>query len=103
MSVLACRYTHGLSILCYTATGATGMPLSAYSLEYGTALLMNLCLRQRGKESAYSSEVDILEVLSDYLEVEDEQVNTLVQCCVDQLWELTLRECCGYRDAGAAV
>ena len=50
--------------------------LCDYSLEYMTALLMNLSLRSSGKNQCES--LDILTVLNDLLEHENMQVRTHV-------------------------
>ncbi len=52
--------------------------LSDYSVEYATAMLMNLCLRRDGKLAAASPSLNLLEVLADYLENDNEQVRTYV-------------------------
>ena len=48
--------------------------LSQYSVEYGTALLMNLSLRTAGKGKCTDEELDILNVLSTLMEHESMQV-----------------------------
>ena len=50
--------------------------LGDYSIEYGTALLMNLSLRTAGK--LHAEKVPILEVLNNLLETENTQVRTYV-------------------------
>ena len=54
--------------------------LSDYSMEYATALLMNLSLRQSGKDECekLSSEINILKVLTDLMEHENQYVSTHV-------------------------
>jgi len=52
--------------------------LSQYSVEYGTALLMNLALRSAGKQKCTDESLDILNVLSQLMEHESEQVRTYV-------------------------
>jgi hypothetical protein len=52
--------------------------LSNYSLEYSTALLMNLSLRTAGKMKCAKSEVPVLQTLTDLLEHENERVTTFV-------------------------
>jgi hypothetical protein len=52
--------------------------LSQYSVEYGTALLMNLSLRTAGKSKCTDPEMDILVVLSQLTEHESLQVRTYV-------------------------
>ena len=52
--------------------------ISYYSLEYATALLMNLSLRTLGKDKIQSSSIDLLHVLNHLLEHENTQVRTYV-------------------------
>lgn len=54
--------------------------LSDYTTEYATALLMNLCLRTRGKDVCEQllSKVNILKVLTDMMEHDNLQVRTHV-------------------------
>jgi hypothetical protein len=52
--------------------------LTAYSVQYGTALLMNLSLRTAGKSKCAESELDILNVLSQLMEHESMQVRTYI-------------------------
>ena len=56
--------------------------LSDYSMEYATALLMNLSLRNRGKDEceklATEQQVNVLKVLSDMMEHDNLQVRTHV-------------------------
>ena len=69
-------------------------PLSEYTVEYTTALLMNLCLRRPGKLKAAASRVGVLRVLVDYLASDDEQVRTYVNgtlYCVLSLPALKVR------------
>ncbi|GMI60032.1 hypothetical protein ScalyP_jg458 [Parmales sp. scaly parma] len=56
-----------------------------YSLEYITALLMNLCLRTRGKEAAESAKPDLLSTLTSLLESENVQVRNYVNGTVYSL------------------
>ena len=56
-------------------------PLSDYSLEYATALLMNLSLRSRGKticENLHKQGISLIKVLSDLMEHDNLQVRTHV-------------------------
>lgn len=56
-------------------------PLSDYSLEYATALLMNLSLRSRGKticENLHRKGISLIKVLSDLMEHDNLQVRTHV-------------------------
>ena len=55
-----------------------GESVSAYSLEYATALLMNLSLRTLGKDNIERSAQDVLPVLHQLLEHADPQVRTYV-------------------------
>lgn len=52
--------------------------ISYYSLEYATALLMNLSLRTLGKDKIQNSHIDLLLVLNHLLEHENTQVRTYV-------------------------
>ena len=54
--------------------------LSDYSLEYATALLMNLSLRKSGKDECekLAPELNILKVLTDMMEHENQYVSTHV-------------------------
>ena len=51
--------------------------LSDYTLEYATALLMNLSLRAEGKDKCETLP-DILTVLNDLIEIDNMQVRTHV-------------------------
>lgn len=51
--------------------------LSSYSLEYGTALLMNLSLRSEGKAKCRKTDLPILQVLNDLIEHENARVKSL--------------------------
>lgn len=56
-------------------------PLSDYSLEYATALLMNLSLRSKGKticENLHKKGISLIKVLSDLMEHDNLQVRTHV-------------------------
>ena len=55
-----------------------GESVSAYSLEYATALLMNLSLRTLGKDKIERGATDVLPVLHQLLEHSDPQVRTYV-------------------------
>lgn len=48
------------------------------SIEYGTALLMNLCLRTAGKRQAAAIADQMLKVLTDLMEYENPQVSSFV-------------------------
>lgn len=54
--------------------------LSDYSMEYATALLMNLSLRNRGKDECekLAPQMNILKVLTDMMEHDNLQVRTHV-------------------------
>ena len=60
------------------ADGEKTRPLSEYTIEYATALLMNLSLRTLGKTKAEDPEVKILEVLNEFVESDNTQVRTYV-------------------------
>ena len=45
--------------------------LSDYSIEYATALLMNLSLRAAGKDKCEEPEIELLKVLNDLVEHEN--------------------------------
>jgi hypothetical protein len=55
-----------------------GQSLSDYSIEYATALLMNLSLRAAGKDKCEDPEIDLLTVLNELVEHENLQVRTYV-------------------------
>lgn len=55
-----------------------GATLPDYTLEYSTALLMNLSLRSQGKRKCEELDADILKVLNELLEHENLQVRTYV-------------------------
>lgn len=48
-----------------------GENLSDYSIEYATALLMNLSLRGAGKDKCEQQEIELLKVLNDLVEHEN--------------------------------
>jgi hypothetical protein len=52
--------------------------LSDYSIEYATALLMNLSLRAAGKTKCEDPQIQLLKVLNDLVEHENLQVRTYV-------------------------
>ena len=52
--------------------------LSDYSIEYATALLMNLSLRSSGKDKCEDPEIELLKVLNELVEHENPQVRTYV-------------------------
>ncbi len=55
-----------------------GDTLSDYSIEYATALLMNLSLRSSGKDKCEQQEIELLKVLNNLVEHENLQVRTYV-------------------------
>jgi len=55
-----------------------GGSLSDYSIEYATALLMNLSLRAAGKDKCEEPEIQILKILNELVEHENLQVRTYV-------------------------
>ena len=59
--------------------------LQDYSLEYTTALLMNLCLRTKGKVCAENAKPDILSTLSNLLECQNHQARNYVNGTVYSL------------------
>jgi len=50
--------------------------MSDYSLEYSTALLMNLSLRTKGKDKCEKENPKILELLFQMVDHKNEQVRT---------------------------
>ncbi len=52
--------------------------LSDYSIEYATALLMNLSLRGAGKDKCEDPQIELLKVLNELVEHENLQVRTYV-------------------------
>lgn len=48
------------------------------TLEYTTALLMNLSLRKKGKDKCEDSSLELLQVLNELLEYENDQIRTYV-------------------------
>lgn len=55
-----------------------GDQLSDYSIEYATALLMNLSLRSSGKDKCEEPTISLLQVLNDLVEHDNLQVRTYV-------------------------
>lgn len=55
-----------------------GDTLSDYSIEYATALLMNLSLRAAGKDKCEDPSIELLKVLNDLVEHDNLQVRTYV-------------------------
>jgi LisH domain-containing protein ARMC9 len=55
-----------------------GDQLSDYSIEYATALLMNLSLRSSGKDKCESPDIELLKVLNNLVEHDNLQVRTYV-------------------------
>ncbi|KAJ3275665.1 LisH domain-containing protein armc9 [Terramyces sp. JEL0728] len=60
--------------------------LSEYSIEYGTALFMNLCLRSQGKREACTSPELTLKVLTALIDHSNIQVKTYVNGCLYSLF-----------------
>ena len=52
--------------------------LSDYSIEYATALLMNLSLRSSGKDKCEDPDIKLLNVLNELVEHDNLQVRTYV-------------------------
>ena len=52
--------------------------MTDYSIEYATALLMNLSLRDAGKDKCEEPDIELLNVLNDLVEHENLQVRTYV-------------------------
>lgn len=52
--------------------------LSEYSIEYGSALLMNLCLRTKGKLECVKDPGATLKILNELIEHDNVQVKTYV-------------------------
>ena len=67
-------------VQCVAMSQAGEAELSDYSLEYATALLMNLSLRNSGKDMCerLAPHFNIVKVLSDMMEHENLQVRTHV-------------------------
>jgi LisH domain-containing protein ARMC9 len=55
-----------------------GDQLSDYSIEYATALLMNLSLRSSGKDKCEAPDIELLKVLNNLVEHDNLQVRTYV-------------------------
>jgi hypothetical protein len=60
--------------------------LTEYSIEYGAALLMNLCLRSRGKQDACQNAAQTLKVLNELIDHDNNQVKTYVNGCLYSLF-----------------
>ncbi|KAJ3314554.1 LisH domain-containing protein armc9 [Boothiomyces sp. JEL0838] len=60
--------------------------LSEYSIEYGTALFMNLCLRSQGKREACTSPELTLKILNELIDHDNIQVKTYVNGCLYSLF-----------------
>lgn len=52
--------------------------MTDYSIEYATALLMNLSLRDAGKDKCEEPDIELLNVLNNLVEHENLQVRTYV-------------------------
>ena len=68
----------GLVDTCFRILDKEKNSLCAYSLDYFTALLMNLCLRKEGREACENIDLNIFEVLDSLLQFESNQVRTFV-------------------------
>jgi len=60
--------------------------LSEYSVEYGAALLMNLCLRTAGKNEACANPDTTIKILNDLIDHDNIQVKTYVNGCLYSLF-----------------
>ena len=70
-----------------------GDQLSDYSIEYATALLMNLSLRSSGKDKCEDPEIELLKVLNNLVEHDNLQVRTYVNGTLYSIFtRLKLRE-----------
>lgn len=69
---------NGLVETCFKILDKEKNSLCAYSLDYFTALLMNLCLRKEGREACEALDLNIFEVLDSLLQFESNQVRTFV-------------------------
>lgn len=63
---------------CFTILDKEKNSLCAYSLDYFTALLMNLCLRKEGREQCENISLNIFDILDNLLQFESNQVRTFV-------------------------
>ena len=69
---------NGLVETCFVILDQEKDRLCSYSLDYFTALLMNLCLRREGREACEALKMDIFDVLENMLHFESNQVRTFV-------------------------
>lgn len=69
---------NGLVETCFVILDQEKDRLCSYSLDYFTALLMNLCLRREGREACEALKLDIFDVLENMLHFESNQVRTFV-------------------------
>lgn len=70
-----------------------GDQLSDYSIEYATALLMNLSLRSSGKDKCEEPDIELLKVLNNLVEHDNLQVRTYVNGTLYSIFTRTkLRE-----------
>jgi hypothetical protein len=60
--------------------------LSEYSIEYGSALFMNLCLRAHGKREACSNPELTIKILNELIDYDNIQVKTYVNGCLYSLF-----------------
>lgn len=67
--------------------------LSEYSIEYGSALLMNLCLRTIGKQEACRNPELTIKILNELIDYDNIQVKTYVNGCLYSLFaDYVMRE-----------
>lgn len=62
--------------------------LDTYTLEYVTALLMNLSLRSAGKKACLSPDLRVLETLASMLDVDSNDIKTYVNGTIYSLLSL---------------
>ena len=67
--------------------------LSEYTIEYGTALLMNLSLRSSGKDRCAEPRLDTLSVLSQLMESDIMQVHAIMQSSHDAIMHHGMHAC----------
>ena len=67
--------------------------LSEYSIEYGSALFMNLCLRTQGKKEACRNPELTIKILNELIDHDNIQVKTYVNGCLYSLFaDKSIRE-----------
>jgi len=62
--------------------------LDAYTLEYVTALLMNLSLRSAGKKACLDPDLKVLEMLSSMLSIDNNDIKTYINGTIYSLLSL---------------